>query len=101
MPGASVTGLPPESSHPPLAAFEQFIKGLLAETPATRLTFLNEAIRQAPSLQRARIAAWEVHNDLASHEAALVTVRDVPTEHRLVEAGPLPRIGVVARIETL
>jgi predicted Zn-dependent protease len=83
VPGASVTGLPPQGSHPPLAAFEQFIKGLIAETPAARLTFLNEAIRQAPSLQRARLAAWEVHNDLASHEAALVTVRAVPTEHRL------------------
>jgi predicted Zn-dependent protease len=82
VPGASLGGLPPQGSHPPLAAFEQFIKGLIAETPATRLTFLNEAIRQAPSLQRARLAAWEVHNDLASHEAALVTVRAVPAEHR-------------------
>ncbi len=83
VPGASATGLPPEGSHPPLAAFEQFIKGLIAEMPATRLTFLNEAIRQAPALQRARLAAWEVHNDLGNHETALSTVTAVPAGHRL------------------
>ena len=83
VPGASVAGTPPEGSHPPLAAFEQFIKGLIAETPATRLSFLDEAMRLAPSLQRARLAAWEVHNELGNHEQALATVKTVPAGHRL------------------
>ncbi len=83
VPGASLTGLPPEGTHPPLAAFEQFIKGLVAEMPASRLSFLDEALRQAPALQRARLAAWEVHNDLDNHEAALAVVKAVPPEHRL------------------
>jgi tetratricopeptide (TPR) repeat protein len=83
IPGASPTGLPPEGSHPPLPAFEQFVKGLIAEMPATRLSFLGEALRVDPTLQRARLAAWEVHNELGNHEPALATVRAVPAGHRL------------------
>jgi predicted Zn-dependent protease len=83
VPGASPAGLLPEGSHPPLAAFEQFIKGLIAEMPATRLSFLNDAIRLGPTLQRARLAAWEVHDELGDHERALAAVRAVPAEHRL------------------
>ena len=36
-------GAPPP--HPPVAAFENYIKGLLAETPATALNYLNAALR--------------------------------------------------------
>ena len=82
VPGASLT-VPPEGTHPPLAAFEQYIKGLIAEAPGSRLQFLNEALRQAPALQRARLATGEVHDDLGNHEPALVAVRAVPLEHRL------------------
>jgi tetratricopeptide (TPR) repeat protein len=83
IPGASPTGLSSEGSHPPLAAFEQFVKGLIAEMPATRLSFLDRALRLDPTLQRARLAAWEVHNELDNHEAALATVTSVPAGHRL------------------
>jgi tetratricopeptide (TPR) repeat protein len=72
-----------ENSHPPIAAFEQFIKGLLAEAPATKLSFLAKALRLAPGLQRARVAAWEVHNELGNHQSALAVVREVPHGHRL------------------
>src|SRR5688500_11436454 len=43
-------------SHAPVAAFEQYIKGLLAEAPAMKLSFLREALRLSPTLMRARIA---------------------------------------------
>jgi tetratricopeptide (TPR) repeat protein len=82
IPSSATVAAQLENSHPPIAAFEQFIKGLLAETPATKLTFLTEALRLAPELQRARLAAWEVHNDLGEHERALTAVRQVPREHR-------------------
>jgi Flp pilus assembly protein TadD len=82
VPGSATAAARLENSHPPIAAFEQFIKGLLAETPATKLAFLTEAIRLAPELQRARLAAWDVHNDLGEHERALVAVRQVPPDHR-------------------
>jgi len=83
VPGAAATPDRFEGSHPPIAAFEQYIKGLLAEAPSVRLSFLNEAIRLAPSLQRARIAAWDVHTEAGEHDRALDQVRRVPAEHRL------------------
>jgi tetratricopeptide (TPR) repeat protein len=82
VPGSATAAAQLENSHPPIAAFEQFIKGLLAETPATKLAFLTEALRLAPDLQRARVAAWDVHNDLGEHERALAAVRQVPRDHR-------------------
>ena len=83
VPGSSTPAVQLEASHPPILAFEQFIKGLIAEAPETRLTFLNEALKLAPGLQRARLAAWDVHNDLGDHERALAAVQDVPAGHRL------------------
>lgn len=70
-------------AHPPVKAFEQYVKGLLAETPASRLTFLREATRMAPALHQARIAAWHAHNDLGANEQALEAVREVPPDDPL------------------
>jgi len=64
--------------HPPVAAFEQYIKGLLAEAPAMKLSFLREALRLSPSLVRARLAMWAVYNELGEHQNALAAVRQVP-----------------------
>lgn len=71
-----------EQGHPPLTAFEVYIKGLLAEAPATRTSFLTQALRLAPTFQRARIALWDVHTDLQEHQRAFAIVRQVPAEHR-------------------
>jgi tetratricopeptide (TPR) repeat protein len=71
----------PSAGHPPVAAFEQYIKGLLAEAPAMKISFLREALRLDPSLQRARLAMWAVHNELGEHQTALTTVRQVPATH--------------------
>ena len=38
-----------EQGHPPLPAFEQYIKGVLAEAPATQVSFLTQAQRTAPT----------------------------------------------------
>jgi tetratricopeptide (TPR) repeat protein len=83
VPGSSAAAVQLEGSHPPIVAFEQFIKGLIAEVPETKLAFLNEAIKLAPALQRARLAAWDVYNELGDHERALAAVKDVPAGHRL------------------
>jgi tetratricopeptide (TPR) repeat protein len=83
VPGSSSAAVQLENGHPPIAAFEQFIKGLLAEMPTSKLSFLNEALRLAPGLQRARIAAWDVYNDLGEYDRALAAVRQVPAGHRL------------------
>jgi tetratricopeptide (TPR) repeat protein len=64
-------------SHPPLDAFESFIKGLLAENPSTRAAFLEAAIRDHTEFDRARLALWEVRSDQGDHQGALATVRAI------------------------
>jgi Tfp pilus assembly protein PilF len=60
-----------------LGAFENYIKGLLAESPVAQATFLEEAIKEEPTFDRARLALWEVHAEQAEHAAALEVVRAV------------------------
>jgi tetratricopeptide (TPR) repeat protein len=81
-------GMPREAAatpatHPPVAAFEQFIKGLLAEAPEMKLSFLREALRLSPTLERARLEMWAVHNALGEHQNALAAVSQVPPTHPL------------------
>ena len=66
---AGAGGAPPP--HPPVAAFENYIKGLLAETPATALTYLNAAVRADPKFDEVRLALWHLFDDQAEHERAL------------------------------
>ena len=40
-----------EKQHPPLPAYESYVKGLLAETPATAITYLQNAIRAGADLR--------------------------------------------------
>ena len=57
--------------QPPVAVFEDFIKGLLAETPATAINYLNSALKQQPSFDRARLALWECLAEQGDHRTAL------------------------------
>lgn len=66
-----------ERSHPPVAAFENYIKGLMAETPATAVTYLQTALRADATFDRARIALWEVFDNQGEHAKALAAVREV------------------------
>jgi tetratricopeptide (TPR) repeat protein len=67
-----------ERQHPPIAAFEDFIKGLLAETPDNAVNYLASAIKRQPSFDRARLALWDVYADEDDHEDALEAVGAVP-----------------------
>ena len=67
-----------ERQHPPVAVFEDYIKGLLAETPATAINYLNSALKRQPSFDRARLALWEVFAEQSDHEQALAAVALVP-----------------------
>lgn len=64
--------------YPPIAAFEQYIKGLLAATPAAQLSYLEQALKLAPTFQRARLAEWEAYDEQDEHARALAIVRQVP-----------------------
>jgi tetratricopeptide (TPR) repeat protein len=82
-PGSGVTSADLEQAQPPIAAVEQYVKGLLAQAPAMRIAFLQQALRIDPALQRARIELWRVHTDQGDHAAALAAVRAVAPDHRL------------------
>jgi len=70
----------PSAPHPPLDAFENYIKGLLAESPVSQASFLEAALRDSPGFDRARLALWEVRTEQADHVAALEAVRAVPAK---------------------
>jgi tetratricopeptide (TPR) repeat protein len=59
---------------PPVAAFENYIKGLLAETPDTAITYLNASLALQPSFDRARLALWDVYSDQGEYDEALAAV---------------------------
>jgi hypothetical protein len=65
-------------AHPPVAAFENYIKGLLAETPATAVNYLNAALKGQSSFDRARLALWRVYTDQGEHDRALAAIRPIP-----------------------
>jgi tetratricopeptide (TPR) repeat protein len=75
-PGAAGAG-DIDLQHPPVAAFESYIKGILAETPATAINYLNAALRMQPDFDRARLALWDVYTDQGEHEQALKAVAPV------------------------
>lgn len=66
------------AARPPLDVFENFVKGLLADSPAMQATFLETAIRDYPGFDRAHIALWGVRSDQGDHAAALAAARAVP-----------------------
>jgi tetratricopeptide (TPR) repeat protein len=83
VPTSRVTAEDMELGHPPIAALEQYIKGLIAQTPATKVGFLTQALRVHGTFERARIELWHVYTDLAEHQQALAAVRGVAPGHRL------------------
>jgi len=66
------------AGRPPLDAFENYIKGLIAESPSAQATFLETAVKQFPGYDRAELALWGVRTDQNDHAAALSAVRAVP-----------------------
>jgi Flp pilus assembly protein TadD/TolB-like protein len=72
-----------EQVHPPLTAFEQYIKGLVAQAPAAKESFLTQAVKLAPTFQRARIALWEIYTEQGKHREALSVAREVASTSRL------------------
>jgi tetratricopeptide (TPR) repeat protein len=66
-----------EVQHPPIGVFEDFIKGVLAETPANAVNYLNRALAGQSSFDRARLALWDVYNEQSDHAQALAAVAPV------------------------
>ena len=65
--------------RPPLEAFENYVKGLIAESPAAQATFLETAATQYPGYDRAELALWGVRSEQGDYLAALAAARRVPS----------------------
>src|SRR6185437_3504274 len=72
VPGGLVPALPEDL--PSLQAFEQYVKGLLAEEPSSQATFLEAELKFDPEYDRARLALWDVRTTQGDHAAALTAV---------------------------
>ena len=82
-PASSRTTQEIEHVHPPIAAFENYIKGLLAETPATAIGYLESALAIDRTFERVRLALWEVFDEQGEHEKALAAVKAVSSSSPL------------------
>lgn len=86
---ATLAGVPPgqrrDAAGPPpsLEVFEAFVKGLVAETPATQIKFLERAVKDAPEYARAHLALWEASTSQQDHTRALAAAQAVPASSRL------------------
>ncbi len=60
-----------------VAAFENYIKGLLAGTPKTAIGYLTQALQIQPGFDRARLALWDVYAEQDAHDRALASVQPV------------------------
>ena len=83
VPDSRVTPEELEQGRPPIAALEQYVKGLLAQTPDTKTMFLTQALRLYPTLHRAHIELWHIYTQDGEHQQALAAVREVDPDHRL------------------
>ena len=63
--------------QPPLGAFENYIKGLVAGSVASQGAFLEAALKDYPAFDRARVALWDVRHEQDDHQAALAAVLPV------------------------
>jgi tetratricopeptide (TPR) repeat protein len=63
--------------------FELYVKGLVADTPATALNFLQQALKAAPGYDRVRMAMWDLHSENSEHQRALDVISVVSPQHRL------------------
>lgn len=75
----------PATPTPALPAFEAYVKGLVAPTPATREKFLRDALAAAPGYAPARLALWELLDEQDRHDDALAEAA------RVDAASPLAR----------
>ena len=82
VPGSGVSTAEMEQGHPQLPAFEQYIKGELAEAPSAKVNYLTQSLKLAPAFERPRVSLWSVYNDQGEHQKALGAVRGVASDSR-------------------
>ena len=74
-------GVPAEATlrlRPSLAAFEDYIKGLIAGSESNRIGYLQSALKREPAFDRARLALWAAYRDRGDAERALIALTAIP-----------------------
>ena len=74
------------ASPMPVEAFEDYVKGLVAATPAAQQRFLERAARIVPTDPRVMMALWSVYSAQGMHERALASANVVASQSGLAEA---------------
>jgi tetratricopeptide (TPR) repeat protein len=64
--------------HPSLGPFENYIKGLIAESTSSQVSYLQAALKLDPAFDRARLALWSAYREGGESERALAAVMAVP-----------------------
>lgn len=75
-----VSAPPPQVTDrlpPSPQVFELYVKGLIAETPATALAFLQQTLKAAPRFDRARLAIWDLQTEASEHQKAFDAVAGI------------------------
>jgi tetratricopeptide (TPR) repeat protein len=64
----------PWQAPPSLAAFELYMKALVAESPADERALFEQALKSAPDYDAVRLALWQFHTEQGEHQRALDVV---------------------------
>jgi Flp pilus assembly protein TadD len=78
--GFRATGTGSLGDRLPLEVFENYMKGLVASTPAAQRRFLEAAMTAAPHDGRILTALWSVYNAEGEHEQALAAASAVAAD---------------------
>jgi Tfp pilus assembly protein PilF/TolB-like protein len=79
---AAANAVAPIRQPPPPAAFENYVKGLMAEPAATQIAFLQAAIKAAAGFDQARVALWDAFTEQGEHAQALDVALQVTESSR-------------------
>lgn len=80
--GAAPPAVPTDRLPPSTQVFELYIKGLIAETPATAIALLEQALKAAPQFDPARLAIWDLRTDASEYQRALDALTGIRAEGR-------------------
>ncbi len=78
--GRRVIATPSRAASFSLDAFEQYVKGLVAATPAAQARFLEAAMTRAPHDGRILTALWSVYTEQGAHDKALAAASAVAAD---------------------
>jgi Flp pilus assembly protein TadD/TolB-like protein len=81
--GPAVSGGATAGTQPPLEAFENYVKGLVADQPSTQIKFLQGALAAFPNYDRAQLALWDVYTEQGNHARAFAAAHAVAADSRV------------------